>query len=196
MIITKAFVSSEETAVYYNLAWVEGKIFNGTLKAGLFEYTPAYGLIADSCLKEFAYNWNAGKNFTFGLYAGRGGQDTWDFPAIKPNIINTTPAKVYGADVVFIINENLDLKSSFLQFQLDEGKTLPIDYTIWPSAHTGSKFNTQKVNADTKLGPNWLLKTAYAQSNVDVKNKAYVYRASYGTYNKAKPGSRVLMKLV
>eukprot|EP00825_Cyclidium_porcatum_P032546 TRINITY_DN34806_c0_g1_i2.p1 TRINITY_DN34806_c0_g1~~TRINITY_DN34806_c0_g1_i2.p1 ORF type:complete len:469 (+),score=46.74 TRINITY_DN34806_c0_g1_i2:330-1736(+) len=185
------YTGGSSTATNYNLAWVEGKALNGTVEAGVFEYLPAYGLTADSHMKGVAYKSDDTKNFTFGLYAGRAGLDDWSVSSLAQTgiVINTNPAKLYGAEVGAKLNESINMKGSFFQYQLDDNQTLPVDQQLWASTNTGNNFNVWEVGADAKLGADWQVKAAYAKSNVDVQNKAYIAGISYGNADKSKPGS-------
>lgn len=191
--------SDETSAVDYNLAWMEGKMLNGTVKAGVFDYVPTYGLTADSHMKGIAYSAEAGKNFNYALYAGKACKDSWSLVSTDWN--GTKDAKFYGVELGAKLNDTINVKGSYLSYKLyadsNTGTVLPSStlsaiVSLVPDkffANATDKVNIWEIGADAKLGSDLKVTAAYAKSNVSVKNKAYIGGLSYGNADKAKPGS-------
>ena len=197
---TQDIRTSDETLnVAYNLAWVEGKIMNGTLKAGVFDYVPTYGLTADSHMKGVSFSAEAGKNFNYALYAGKACKDSWSLASADWN--GTKDAKVYGVELGAKLNDTINMKASYLSYKLSADSLtgtvepgIPLNYIIVSEpgkfiANQTDRVGIWEVGADAKLSADWKVSAAYAKSNVSVQNKAYTGGFSYGNADKSKPGS-------
>jgi hypothetical protein len=160
--------------------YAQGKIGVTAVKAGKFDYSPAYGMVIAAGRKALdGVQFDFGDKYKTTLAYGYIRQ-TWTGNALNPLIISGNTDNHY-ASIAFAaqLSPDSNFKAAYHNIKNDGS-----DSTVF-----SDNINIWEVGADKMIAKDLDLWATYARSNAENKNSAYMAGLTYGNYNPSVPNS-------
>lgn len=164
----------------YDQMYAEGLVGKTAVKAGRFDYSPAYGLMVSPGRKgingvQLAMGGKSRTTLTYGYF-----RQGWTGNATNPYIISNTADNRYAAlEFAAPLAKDLNFKAAYHNLATDGSDT----------AVVADSINLWEAGVDTMLGRKLNLFATYGQSGADSQNKAYKAGLTYGRADLNTPGS-------
>jgi len=161
--------ANNENDNHFKQLYVTGPIAGVDVKAGKFSYTPTYGVIFDSQVRgaQVAFGNKLKTTLTVGKTATSSDAVAADLGSNASNLGDDL--KYQAIDMEYATSKVTNIKANYQKFTTTTGASVGADVD----------FKAYEVGFDTKFGKDFGFKAAYAKTDADTLNKAYLAQVQY-----------------